>query len=155
MSKLVTEYFGGHLVPRLTIGQVLDTPDGYAFGFQASVGTDGYVIDLAINTVYEMTCQAQAVYYAMLSSDEIRRVKLESPNFEVVPSGDLGVNDDGYFLPLLNATSDVNGHIILANATKIIATTPKCRKLVMKSATSTATVTVAPMGWSGDDPKVK
>jgi len=153
---LVTEWFASHTVPRLTIGKAdLDGTginlDGYAYGMQVACGTDGYVIDLRLNSAYELTTQNQALWYAMLSRDEINAVEMANIDFSTNPI--VPGRDDGYYLALLDAASaQPNGHLLLSNTMRVIGTTALCSKLVMKSATSTATVTIAPLGSFMDPP---
>lgn len=142
----VTEFFNSHMVPRITIGKSDNTPDGYAYGQEVSVGTDGYVFELRQNTVYQLSCRAQDIYYGMLSSDNDRDQFGKA----------ISEMDDTEKLALLNTAGNVNGHFLDDAVTATtggvqIATTRVCKTLVVKSATGTATVNLSPLGSFVDD----
>lgn len=132
----MTEYFAAHIVPRLTIGNPDNAPDGYAQGLELSVTVDGYAMDLRLNTVYELQTRTQALYYGMLHDDDIAKMT---------------TGDDAEKLSLLNNATVINGHYLAAGSVRNIATTRKCSVLVMKAAASTATVNLDPLGSIFDD----
>ncbi len=136
--SLVTEWYNSFVIPRLTIGDPENAPDGYAFAVQASVGTDGYVIDLAADTLYELTTLSQAIWYAVLVDKE----------FTLDINGVPTAGDDAVKLALLQvADGTPRGHYLAASGKTIIGTgSTKCATFVVKSAASTATVILAPLG---------
>jgi hypothetical protein len=134
----VTEWNADHMVPRLNImDKESDLSDGYAHGQELTVGLDGYVVQLRANTVYAIQARSQALYYGVITERDINRMQ---------------VGDDSEKLAMLNTGGSVNGHYLPTGTIVKFRTTPRCRVLVMKSAASTATVNLNPLGGIVDPP---
>lgn len=135
---LMTEFFASQLVPRLTLGGAENGEDAYVSGFEVAVTTDGYAVTLPLNTVFELQTRSQAIYYGILSDSDCQSKRLV----------DL---DDNEKLALLNSGANINGHYLAAGSVRTIATTRKCRYLVIKAAANTATVNINPLGSFTND----